>query len=121
MFANGVESAGNQERTRPGSAVKSEASIACATGTVGLLAASGVVFFNDPHYAPQATLAWGVMGVWLLCAVLMGVVALWAERDRKNPDLSLADLLPQRMFGWIILIVAVCAGSFLIPLPLELL
>ena len=121
MFANGAETAGSQERTTPGSAVKSEAGIACACGSLGLLAATGILFFNDPQLVPSATLQWAVMGIWLLCAVLMGVVAWWAEKDRKNPDLSLADLMLQRMFGGIIMVIAACAGSFLVPLPLSLL
>jgi hypothetical protein len=116
MSVNGAESAREIDRNEPGSAFVSQASIACACGAIILCVAVFMELTGDMRLWSGSVLSWIAVGVWSLGAVGMGVVAWWAERDRNNPELSLADLMLHRVIGTMIMVVALFAGMLLVPL-----
>lgn len=99
---------------RPGSAAKSEAPHANFVLAVGLFV---FLMFAVP-VMPVETNVWALVTVvtWAACMVGFLAVGLVTAKASRNPENSLADLMPLRMVSVIIGVVAVLPVCLIIPL-----
>lgn len=102
-------------RKEPGSAQTSEVPAGCTVGVLLIVAV-----FCLSWYRGDATLGllsspigMTVASVWGACAVGLVAVGGWASYDKRSPQASLADLMPQRVIGSILFAVAMFAGLLL--------
>lgn len=98
------DAAENASYRTPGSAA---ASSAPATNVVMALATFAVMLMALPSM-PIDTNNWamGTVVVWVICTIAFIVIAIWASKDKSDPNCSMADLLPQRVISGIVAFIA---------------
>jgi hypothetical protein len=108
------EDTNRDDRNVAGSAIKSKAPGMCLAGALIIFFAIMQLMFND--YAADAFSATSgkvVVIIWSICGLCLLLVGAWTSKEKREPWLSLADLMPHRVIGATIFFIAVLASLLL--------